>query len=463
MLYESETGNMRIAAAGDAMVSAPLRIFREERFVKLAEVLRGADASICNLEMPIHNEDLAPMLAEGSYGMAHPDTAHELKWMGFDMVSTASNHVFDFGPPGMLASQRKLAEAGVVYAGTGRNLSEARSANYLDTARGRVALLAAASSFPEWSRAGEQRHDYRGRPGISFLRYETVHTLDERAFKEFQRLNAGLGFERVNEAQKRGGHRGSAGANEMYFNPSTKLINGEEFPTVKFVQGSEFGSRTNCFKPDLNDILRWVKDARRQADWVVFSLHGHEGPLPKPGDPRSVGPAGVREVPADFMVEFSHACIDAGVDVVMAHGCHQVRGIEIYKGRPIFHGLGEFMFQNETLQSWPADSYRHYGLGAEATPADYNDARTGKGTKGFPANPNYWKSFVPVCQFSGGKLASIELYPIELGFGKPRTQRGRPLLAAGPLAEEVIAELAHLSKPYGVDIAADGDHWVIRP
>ena len=121
MLYEAESGDIRIAAAGDAMVSSPLRIFREERFLKLTEVLRRADASICNLEMPIHNEDLAPMLAEGSYGMAHPDTAHELKWMGFNMVSTASNHVFDFGPAGMLASQRKLAEAGVVHAGQARH------------------------------------------------------------------------------------------------------------------------------------------------------------------------------------------------------------------------------------------------------------------------------------------------------------------------------------------------------
>ena len=462
MLYEAEEGTIRIAAAGDAMVSSPLSIYREERFLKLAEVLRGADAAMCNLEMPIHDSDLAPMLAEGSYGMAHPQTAHELKWMGFNMVSTASNHVFDFGPPGLLASQDKLKEAGVVYAGTGRNLSMARCANYLDTARGRVALLAAASSFPEWARAGDQRHDYQGRPGLSFLRYETVHTLDERAFKEFQRLNAGLGFERVNEAQKRGGDRGNAGANEMYFNPSTKLINGEEFPSVKFVQGTEFGSKTHCFKPDLEDILRWVSDARRQADWVIFSLHGHEGPLPVPGDTRSVGPAGVREVPADFMVEFSHACIDAGVDVFVGHGPHQVRGIEIYKGRPIFHSLGEFMFQNETVPHWPADSYRHYKLDARHTPADYNDARTGKGTKGFPANPNYWKSVVPVCQFAGNKLSAIELYPIDLGYGKSRTQRGRPLMATAPIADEVINMLKDTSKPYGVEIGKDGDHWVIR-
>ena len=196
MLYEAEARDIRIAAAGDAMLCHPLSIYREPRFLRLAEVLRGADASVCNLEMPIHDLDIAHMLAEGSYGTAHPDTASELKWMGFDMVSTASNHVFDFGAAGMLASQAKLDAAGMVHAGTGRNLAEARAASYMDTARGRVALLGAASSFPEWARAGEQRHDFAGRPGISFLRYETIHTLDERAFDEFQRLNAGLGFER---------------------------------------------------------------------------------------------------------------------------------------------------------------------------------------------------------------------------------------------------------------------------
>ncbi len=462
MLYEAESGEIRIAAAGDAMVSHPLSIYREERFLRLAEVLRGADASICNLEMPIHSLDIPHLLAEGSYGASHPDTARELKWMGFNMVATASNHVFDFGPAGMLESQAKLDEAGVVHAGTGRNLSEARAAGYMDTARGRVALLASASSFPEWARAGEQRHDFHGRPGVSFLRYETVHTIDERAFKEFQRLNAGLGFERVAEAQKRGGHRGTAGANEMYFQPSTKLINGEEFPSVKFVQGDAFGSKTNSFKPDMEDILRWVRDARRQADWVVYSLHGHEGPYPTPGDPRSVGPAGVREVPADFMVEFAHACIDAGADVFFSHGAHQIRGIEIYKGRPIFYSLGEFLFQNETVPRWPADSYRHYGLDNSATPADYNDARTGNGKKGFPANPDYWRSVVPVCQFKGGKLASIELYPIDLGHGKKRTVRGRPLLAAPNMAREVIETLQRLSKPYGTEIVREGDRGIIR-
>ena len=41
--------------------------------------------------------------------------------------------------------------------------------------------------------------------------------------------------------------------------------------------------------------------------------------------------------------------IDAGADVVVGHGPHVLRGIEIYKGKPIFYSLANFMFQNETL------------------------------------------------------------------------------------------------------------------
>jgi len=68
-----------------------------------------------------------------------------------------------------------------------------------------------------------------------------------------------------------------------------------------------------------------------------------------------------------------------------------------------------------------------------------------------------------VCQFKAGKLAAIELYPIDLGFGKSRTQRGRPLLAAPPLAEEIIENLRRLSQPYQTEIVSEGGRWLIRP
>jgi poly-gamma-glutamate capsule biosynthesis protein CapA/YwtB (metallophosphatase superfamily) len=41
--------------------------------------------------------------------------------------------------------------------------------------------------------------------------------------------------------------------------------------------------------------------------------------------------------------------IDAGAAVVTASGPHVLRGIEIYNGKPILYGLGNFIFENETL------------------------------------------------------------------------------------------------------------------
>lgn len=39
--------------------------------------------------------------------------------------------------------------------------------------------------------------------------------------------------------------------------------------------------------------------------------------------------------------------IDAAADVVVGHGPHVLRGIEVYKGRPIFYSLANFIFEND--------------------------------------------------------------------------------------------------------------------
>jgi hypothetical protein len=39
------------------------------------------------------------------------------------------------------------------------------------------------------------------------------------------------------------------------------------------------------------------------------------------------------------------------------HGPHVLRGIEIFKGKPVFYSLGDFIFQNETLLRLPAENY----------------------------------------------------------------------------------------------------------
>jgi poly-gamma-glutamate synthesis protein (capsule biosynthesis protein) len=44
------------------------------------------------------------------------------------------------------------------------------------------------------------------------------------------------------------------------------------------------------------------------------------------------------------MSEIGHAAIDAGADIVIGHGPHYSLPIEVYKGRPIFYGVGSFSF-----------------------------------------------------------------------------------------------------------------------
>jgi poly-gamma-glutamate capsule biosynthesis protein CapA/YwtB (metallophosphatase superfamily) len=66
---------------------------------------------------------------------------------------------------------------------------------------------------------------------------------------------------------------------------------------------------------------------RREADIVVASCHW-----------------GLGEEVLDYMSEIAHAAIDAGADIVIGHGPHYSLPVEIYRGKPVFYGLGSFSF-----------------------------------------------------------------------------------------------------------------------
>jgi poly-gamma-glutamate synthesis protein (capsule biosynthesis protein) len=67
------------------------------------------------------------------------------------------------------------------------------------------------------------------------------------------------------------------------------------------------------------------------------------------------------DVARDYRVEIAHAAIDAGADLVMAHGTHRIEEIEVYKGKAIFYGLGNFFFQDseQTVEGNPSPSTYH--------------------------------------------------------------------------------------------------------
>ena len=117
----------------------------------------------------------------GTYMRAEPALVKDLVWAGFDMVSRANNHTGDYGVLGMNLTTKYVAEAGLVQAGVGQSLAEAREAKFLETPKGRVALISVASTFPDHSRAGRTRGDMPARPGLNPLRFDDDHHRDTRA------------------------------------------------------------------------------------------------------------------------------------------------------------------------------------------------------------------------------------------------------------------------------------------
>src|SRR5581483_2137450 len=439
MPYEAEAGKISIALVGDAMVNRRLALHREPEYLQLVDLLRGADFSVANLETQINEfeHSWANKPASISWQVGEPDCLDDLKWLGIDAVTGASNHSFDFNEAGFLTTLRHLRERGLAYAGGGMSLDEARAPAVVDLPQGRVALMAACSTFFEQSVAGTARPDFRGKPGINALHHETVHRVPADVFAALRKAKRELGYDEYEEVH----HRFHPHRAETYDHDSEVRFMGHTFRLAE-----SYGTDTSCRRTDLDDIERWISGTCKHTDWRIYSLHSHEsGPT---GEIHEV----CRESPPEFFTEFAHRVIACGCHVVAGHGPHFLRGIEIYKGRPIFYSLGNFVFHNDTVRWQPEPAYARQGLGAEHTPGDWGAARSGEGAYGFPVDSAFYHSVIAVCFFDDWELREVRLYPIDLGFGKTMSQRGRPLAATPPVADEVLQWLQRLSQPYGTQI-----------
>jgi hypothetical protein len=100
---------------------------------------------------------------------------------------------------------------------------------------------------------------------------------------------------------------------------------------------------------DLDHTREVIQQARQQADLVVVQAHlGAEGSDKghvKPGNEIYFG-----ENRGD-PIRFTHTAIDAGADLVIAHGPHVLRGMQFYKGKLIAYSLGNFAGGGRTLSS----------------------------------------------------------------------------------------------------------------
>ncbi len=416
-------GELTFAAAGDSILLRPIAVYEKDpAFAGLLALMRGATVAFTNFEMSVFDLQRFTPTPQAEYGglAVHgpPSSANELKWLGIDMVSRANNHTTDYGVEGMLETDQVIDEAGIVRAGSGRTLGAARAPAYFQTAVGRVAMIATASSFLPMGRAADARPDVKGRPGLSALRTTTIMHLDGPSYTALKNAVA-----------------------SMNLVPAPPLFTDQEMSVfgVRVKRGDRNRREIVGNEKDMKEILDQVRSARRQADLVFVAIHAHE-------------PGNESTEPADFLPGFAKACVDAGADMFITHGPHQLRGVEIYKGRPIFYSLGNFFFQYQTLEPQHTDVYEQLGVDPmKGTIGDLYDATKGRGGLEFKEEV-WWESAVARVTFDRAAVKSVELHPIDLGAAQPRPQKGTARLADPALAKKSLARLAKLSAPFGTRI-----------
>ncbi len=417
---------MKFTAVGDLLIQ---RRFPGdyEGFSEVRDYIRKGDYRFCNLETTVNKEGecFGSQYNGGSYLRIDPQDLNYLEQYGFNSINCANNHALDFAHRGTVKTIEYLKEAGYEAVGIGDNLSRASAPVYLDTPNGRVALIGVNTviKLPA-SMAGEQSRRVPGRPGVNGLRVETRYTVSKDDLETIKRISHITKANIRNEIARLEGY-----IPEL---PETMA----EFASLRFELGDTAGQKQILNPKDMKRIENSIFEAKLQADYIYISIHGHEL-----GDRKE-------DIPS-FMTEFAHECIDMGADGIIGHGPHLLRGIEVYKNRPIFYSLGDFILQNENIPFAPEDYYSNYGFDSSDTMHSLFAKRSKNFTRGLSSDIRMFESVIPYWEIEDGKMTRLELMPILLKFDAPRSRYGMPQINKNA---GIIEKLIELSKPFGTDI-----------
>jgi len=408
-----ESTVLTVALTGDVVTSKSLPDpDRDAGYGAIVTALQSASLAIANLDQNIlaTEEPLPP----GRWPAAPARAVADLRRAGIGIISCANNHALDHGVDGLQETRRQIARGGLLSVGCGDDLAQAREPAVVGDSPRRVAVLAVAVSASAESRASVTRGEIRGRPGVSALRYSARITADPATFAALRQM---IAFK-----------EGGAPAGRELVWQGTAVVQGAK-TTVEMIADEN----------DVSDLVRLVSEVRRSADLVIVTVHSHE-------------PENLSEQPAELFSQVARRVIDAGARVVVGHGPHQVRGIEVYNGGVIFYSVGDFVFDQGAVEGAVADPYE----------AGLNLYQEILGAGGRPATPGvsrrtdetvWWESVVPFVSFGAdGHVQSVRVLPIDLGAGLPAEQRGVPRQADAARAAAVLARLVRLSASFNTHL-----------
>ena len=432
-LATSVDDGFTIAAVGDIIIAYPLdHMLTDPGFREVVELTRGADVTTGNMEGNIIDGRTFAGSAGGGFG-AEPEAAEWIAEMGFDIVSRPNNHADDFGPEGLAETSAHLERAGIQYAGYGDSYWAAKAARFYSSARGRVGIVAVSDHA---ARAQPARGEWPGVGGLSPLRVERYFMVPEDSWESVQTLRDhfpnGSGFY-------------ARGANT---NSEISLIGNNFRKAEPGITEPYYHYEMN--QQDLTDTLASVREGKIKSDFITVAIHAHHfrdaqggyrGEGIEEGEHLDTNPS-----IANYLPEFAHAAIDNGADLFQGTGVHALRGIEIYNGRPVFYGLGEFIRQMDVI-----------GLAGRGDP----QRSIGPPGAEFPVK---FESIIAISEFADGELQEVRIHPVETRYDETKLAlRGIPRIAPPDVAQRILRRLQTLSEPLGTTIRIQGDIGIIRP
>lgn len=397
------------AAGGDLLGPYnPLSQQGDPELNRMLKLLQDADVGFANHEASSFDLPGPPGTTQaaqngGGYPRFSVALNRDFRAMGIKLVSMANNHAGDWGPQGLTATLQTVAASGIVHAGAGASLGDARRAGVVYTPRGTVGLIATASTFNPATAAADGFGAIPPRPGVSVLRVRPVVSLTEEQMVLMRRLSAAWWTPNYGVRDE----------------PGATTVGGATYKA-----GNDRNLSYLVDKDDRDAVIKSISDAKRANDLVAFSIHAHE-----------VATTGSAASPAEFLPPLFHQAIDAGADIVLRSGPHVLGGVEIYKGKPIFYGLNSLFF---------------IVGGASAAGDAARRAATG-----------FYDSAVAVTEFKGGKPSVVRMYPITTIIDRPAAFGGSRI-ATGADARRILAVIQKESEPFGTEIRIENDVGVIR-
>ena len=325
----SRPGTPHVASAEDARAVVS----------DIAPLMAAADSTMVNLETVVGELPPESAYSAKRYQLQSPPIIVDaLQELGVDFAALGNNHAYDWQEAGVRSTTDALDAGGIAWAGAGATSAEAVAGRLVAVRGTEVGVVSATTvngdfvndSLPTADTAPpddlveadawqyEARSFGFGAPGDAGF----VAVADRRpgdAWRAFRQLEPELSV---------------ADGAELW----AALTQDGAYPELQdWVARRGHGGAAPVAS---SEIARQISDLRaRGADLAVVQIHGGYQ---------------FSDVPSDFMRRSARAAIDAGADLVVAHHPHVLQGFEWYQGKLIAYSLGNFVFDQDFLSTFPS-------------------------------------------------------------------------------------------------------------